>query len=60
MSNRYLNSALKELQQAQAKKVPGYHDINSAEDNSEWEGQKENGDPWKLIKHSEESYEVIC
>ncbi len=58
--NSQLQGALSELKKAGAKGLPSPSTVEAAKDGASWNGKKSNGDPWGLIKNSENSYNSMC
>lgn len=58
--NEQLKSAITELRRAGARGLPTPSKVMSASNGSSWEGKKANGDPWQLVKNTEESYNCMC
>lgn len=58
--NSKLQSALSELNSADAQGLPSPSQIEAAQNGTTWKGKKSNGDSWSLTKNNENSYNCMC
>lgn len=58
--NTQLQNALTELTEAGAQGLPDASKVEAAKDDTTWNGQKKDGNPWSLTKNNETSYNCMC